>query len=148
MNPKSIALKPRSSEKTYVLYQARNTYVFDVPTVVNKIEVKAAVEAQFDVTVTKVRIVISKGKDARSIRIGSRARSNVSGTRADVKKAYVTLKDGDSLPVFAALDEQVQANAKAEKSAETSTDKKVDSKEDKKTGITARLGRKKKEETK
>jgi len=148
MNPKSIALKPRTSEKTYALAIARNTYVFQVPLAVNKIEIKAAVEAQFGVTVIKVRIVIAKGKDARSIRIGSRVRSNASGFRSDVKKAYVTLKDGDSLPVFAALDEQVAASEKTEKATKATTDKKDDAKDAKKSGLGARLGRKKKEETK
>lgn len=115
---KSIALKPRMSEKTYALSQAFNVFVFDVPMTVNKDQIKKAVEAQFEVTVTDVRVIIVKGKVARSIRIGARTRANVSGKRADKKKAYVTLKDGDSIPVFAAIDEQVKAEEKvAEKVA-------------------------------
>lgn len=110
---KSIALKPRQSEKTYALSQAFNVFVFDVPMTVNKDQIKKAVEAQFDVTVTDVRVIIVKGKVARSIRIGARTRANVSGKRIDKKKAYVTLKDGDSIPVFAAIDEQVKAEEKA-----------------------------------
>jgi large subunit ribosomal protein L23 len=113
---KSMTLKPRQSEKTYALSQT-GVYVFDVPKTANKMQVADAVKAQFDVTVVTVRIVIAKGKPARSIRIGSRSRSNVSGMRSDVKKAYVTLKDGDSIPVFAALDEQQEKIAKAEEKA-------------------------------
>ena len=118
---KTLALKPRMSEKAYALSTALNTYVFDVPKTSNKLEVAKAVEAQFSVSVSNVRIIISKGKKARSIRIGGKARANVIGQRSDVKKAYVTLKDGDSIPVFAALDEQ---NAKIEK-AEAKAEKKA-----------------------
>lgn len=108
-----MTLKPRQSEKTYALSQT-GVYVFDVPKTANKLQVADAVSAQFDVTVTNVRISILKGKNARSIRIGGKSRANVSGMRSDVKKAYITLKDGDSIPVFAALDEQQEKLAKAE----------------------------------
>ncbi len=110
---KFMTLKPRQSEKTYALSQT-GVYVFDVPKTANKLQVADAVSAQFDVTVTNVRISILKGKNARSIRIGGKSRANVSGMRSDVKKAYITLKDGDSIPVFAALDEQQEKLAKAE----------------------------------
>ena len=115
---KSLELKPRMSEKAYALSQVHNVFVFDVPMTTNKVEVARAVEAQFNVTVDTVRIIIAKGKKARSIRIGGKARANVMGQRKDVKKAYVTLKEGDSIPVFAALDEQNKAEEKtAEKLA-------------------------------
>jgi large subunit ribosomal protein L23 len=110
---KTLHLKPRMSEKTYALSLANNVFVFDVPLSTNKVEIARAVEAQFGVTVTTVRIIILKGKQARSIRIGSKARANVTGRRSDTKKAYVTLKEGDSIPVFAALDEQNKAEEKA-----------------------------------
>ena len=115
---KTMALKPRMSEKSYALSQTNNTYVFDVPITANKLQVEKAVEKQFDVTVKTVRISILKGKDARSIRIGSRTRSNVSGLRKNVKKAYVTLVEGSTIPVFAALDEQQEKIEKAEAKAE------------------------------
>lgn len=110
---KSLELKPRMSEKAYALSQVHNVFVFDVPTTTNKVEVARAIEAQFNVSVETVRIIIAKGKKARSIRIGGKARANVMGQRKDVKKAYVTLKEGDSIPVFAALDEQTKAEEKA-----------------------------------
>lgn len=116
---KTMALKPRMSEKTYALSHAINTYVFDVPKAANKIEVAKAVEQQFGVTVEQVRIVIVKGKIARSIRIGG-ARKMVSGKRADIKKAYVRIKDGESIPIFASIDE---AEAKAKKAEEKAAKK-------------------------
>lgn len=109
---KSLALKPRMSEKTYASSLSTNTFVFDVPTSANKVEVAAAVAAQFDVTVTAVRTVVVKGKKARSIRLG-KYRKNVMGQRSDYKKAYVTLAEGNSIPVFAAVEEAEAAEAKA-----------------------------------
>lgn len=99
---KSMTLKPRLSEKAYRLSEAGRTYVFDVPPTANKLSVKAAVQAQFKVTVENVTTVIAKGKRKYSSRRGRRP---VVGRRTDVKKAYVTLKEGDKLPLFAAIEE-------------------------------------------
>ena len=104
-----MALRPRISEKSYGLSQERNTYMFIVPKSANKHAVADAVAAQFKVTVTNVNIANSKGKPKRTVRKGGRP---VMGKRADTKKAYVTLKAGDSLPVFAAIDESSAEDAK------------------------------------
>lgn len=97
---KSMTLKPRVSEKAYGLSQANNVYVFTVPTSANKITVAQAVTSQFNVTVETVNMVVAKGKKVRTIRLGrSRARGSM-GTRATVKKAYVTLKKGDNIAIF------------------------------------------------
>lgn len=113
---KTLTLKPRMSEKTYATSQTTNTFVFNVPMSANKIEIADAVASQFGVTVTGVRTVVSKGKKARSIRLG-KYRKNVMGVRADSKKAYVTLQEGDSIPVFAAIEEAEAAEAKAAEKA-------------------------------
>ncbi|MGI9027556.1 MAG: 50S ribosomal protein L23 [Candidatus Saccharimonadales bacterium] len=116
---KTLTLKPRMSEKTYASAQTTNTFVFIVPKSTNKIEVGEAVAAQFGVTVTNVRTIVVKGKKARSIRLG-KYRKNVMGQRADYKKAFVTLKEGDSIPIFAAVEEAEAAEVKAaEKAAKT-----------------------------
>lgn len=114
---KTLTLKPRMSEKTYASSLATNTFVFVVPKSSNKIEVGEAVAAQFGVTVTSVRTIVVKGKKARSIRLG-KYRKNVMGQRADYKKAFVTLKEGDSIPVFAAVQEAEEAEAKAAEKAD------------------------------
>lgn len=106
---KTMILIPRVSEKSYGLSQLRNTYVFQVPVDVNRTQVADAVTAQFEVTVTDVKIMNVKGKVKRTIRKGGRP---VMGKRADIKKAYVTLKDGDTLPIFATLDEPEVAEPK------------------------------------
>jgi large subunit ribosomal protein L23 len=111
---KILYLKPRMSEKTYALSQSQNTFVFDVPITANKLEVAAAVIAQYEVGVEDVRIVLVKGKLKASVRKRSRS---VMGKRSDVKKAYVRLKEGDSIPVFAAIEEAEAAEQKAEEKA-------------------------------
>lgn len=98
---KTLLLIPRVSEKAYDQSQKINTYVFDVPKDVNKHSVARAVTAQYEVTVTNVNTTIVKGKAIRSIRKGGKT-SN--GRQTDTKKAYVTLKEGDSLPIFAKED--------------------------------------------
>lgn len=98
---KTMVLKPRVSEKSYALSMLTRTYVFEVPTTANKLSVKNAVEAQYKVTVTNVNVTNFKGKVKQSYRRGVRP---VSGKRADTKRAYVTLKEGHSLPIFAAVE--------------------------------------------
>lgn len=108
---KTIVLKPRMSEKTYMLSQTTNTYVVEVPAGVSRDLVAKAVQAQFNVTVASVNIVNVKGKAKRTVRKGGRP---TMGKRSNIKKAYVTLKAGDKLPFFADIEEEA---AKAEKKA-------------------------------
>jgi large subunit ribosomal protein L23 len=90
--------------------------VFDVPGTANKFEIAKAIEAQFKVSVVHVKVLVAKGKTARSIRIGG-VRKSVYGKRPDVKKAYVRLKDGDTIPIFASIDEAEEKAKKAEAKA-------------------------------
>lgn len=108
----SLVLKPRVSEKAYGMSQLRGTYVFDVEAGANKHTVARAIAAQYGVTVTAVNIVNAKGKSKRTVRKGGRP---TMGRTSDVKKAYVTLQSGDSIPIFAAIEE---AQAKEAKTAE------------------------------
>jgi ribosomal protein L23 len=112
---KTIALAPIMSEKAYGLSQLRNTYVFAVPKDANKHTVARAVSAQFGVTVENVNVTNISGKAKRTISKKGRA---ANGRQNDTRKAYVTLKAGDSLPIFAALEEEaakVEEAAKKEK---------------------------------
>ncbi len=92
-----ISVIPRATEKTYA-QSLNNVYVFNVPLTANKQEIAAAVEAQFGVTVTGIKTLIQSGKAIRY----SRGKRSYPGTthRKDAKKAYVTLKEGDSIQVF------------------------------------------------
>jgi len=107
----TITLKPRMSEKTYAQSQD-GVFVFDVDMDANKHQIAAAVASTYDVTVTKVNIVVAKGKVKRRY---SKLRKYETGKRSNVKKAYVTLKEGDSIPIFAAVEEAEQKEAKAAK---------------------------------
>lgn len=118
---RAMALKPRMSEKTYAQSHATNTYAFDVPKTANKIEVARAVAEQFKVTVEDVRIAIIKGKEARSIRIGG-TRKMISGKRVNIKKAYVRVKQGETIPIFASIDEAEEKAKKAEAKAAKKSD--------------------------
>jgi ribosomal protein L23 len=100
---KLLALKPRVSEKGYALSEKVNTYIFDVPSDTNKFDISKAVASQFEVGVTNIRLASVPGKAVRSYR--NRGRKSINGRRSAVRKAYVTLKAGDKLPIFAAVEE-------------------------------------------
>jgi large subunit ribosomal protein L23 len=106
---KFMVLKPRISEKTYMMSETSRTYVVEVPGDANKDTVAKAVTAQFGVTVETVNVINVKGKPKRSVRKGGRP---VMGHRSDFKKAYVTLKEGDKLPFFAEAEEESKDDKK------------------------------------
>ena len=104
----SQLIQPRLSEKTYAVAEALNVYTFEVPANFNKNQIKQAVEADYQVSVVKVRSLKQGGKPAKSLRIKARSRAS-SGQRSDFKKAYVSLKAGDSLPIFAEVGDSGEA---------------------------------------
>jgi large subunit ribosomal protein L23 len=136
---KHLVLRPRMSEKSYGLSQTHRTYVFDVDSDVNKHSVAHAVEQQFEVVVSSVNITNIPGKAKRTIYKGGKA---VKGRESDTKKAYVTLAEGSSLPIFAAIEEEEakveatqekldKAATKAAEKEAKKTAKKSDDKENK-----------------
>ncbi|GLO62112.1 50S ribosomal protein L23 [Vibrio sp. MACH09] len=80
---------PHISEKATMAAEKANTIVFKVAKDATKKEIKAAVEKLFEVEVKSVNTLVLKGKTKRQ---GQRE-----GRRSDVKKAYVTLKEGQDL---------------------------------------------------
>lgn len=144
---KSITLRPRLSEKTYGLAGLR-TYVVDVPTDVNKHTVARAVEAQFEVKVISVNIANIKGKAKRVISLTGKRLSNTQGKRNNIKKAYVTLAEGHSLPFFEAIEQEdkkeQETQAKLDKVAAKQAEK--ESKDDAKKSRLGGLRRKKAED--
>jgi len=87
-------LAPVITEKATILSE-QNKVVFRVAEDATKDEIAAAVEALFKVTVTKVNTLNVKGKTKRF-----RGRP---GRRSDVKKAIVTLADGQSIDITTGL---------------------------------------------
>ena len=98
---KTLVLKPRVSEKAYAKSQD-NVYVFSVDKSADKLTIARAVEAQFGVSVVTVNTTVTKGKAKRTVRKGGRP---IKGRTSDFKKAYVTLKEGDSITLFASEEE-------------------------------------------
>jgi large subunit ribosomal protein L23 len=70
----------------------RNAYHFHVPRDANKVEIRQAVEAVFEVKVESVNTLTVMGK--------TRRRGWVAGRRPDWKKAMVTLEEGQTIDVF------------------------------------------------
>lgn len=89
-----VIVSPAITEKT-TMASEQNQVVFNVARKASKPEIKAAVEALFNVKVTGVNTMIRKGKIKRF-------RGTV-GRLSDVKKAVVTLADGDSIDVSTGL---------------------------------------------
>ncbi|MBP1631932.1 MAG: rplW [Acidobacteria bacterium] len=91
-DPRDIVLAPVVSEKSYDLIDTAHTYTFEVDPRASKTEVRRAVESIFKVSVVAVNTMNRKGKRKRT---GFRL-----GTRSDVKRALVTLAEGDSIDIF------------------------------------------------
>ena len=89
--PEQIIRAPLISEKGSFLAE-RSQVLFKVQPDANKIEVKKAVETLFKVKVVKVRMARYLGKLRR---VGKSM-----GRRAQWKKAYVTLREGDKIDFF------------------------------------------------
>jgi large subunit ribosomal protein L23 len=119
---KTLTLKPRLSEKTYKLSETR-VYVVDVPETANKYTVAAAIEAQFEVKVDNVRTANIKGKRKRTVSLLGKRYQSSTGKRSNIKKAYVTLKEGNSLPFFAAVEEEEQKEKATQEQIEKAMDK-------------------------
>ncbi len=89
-----VILAPLITEKA-TLVAEENKIIFRVPLEATKEDIKRAVESLFKVDVTKVNTLRVKGKTKRF-------RGHL-GRRSDMKKAIVTLKDGQSVDVTTGL---------------------------------------------
>ena len=89
-----VIRKPVITEKATMASEG-NALVFEVDIAANKPLIKEAVETLFNVKVKAVNTTVTKGKVKRF-----RGRL---GTRKDVKKAYVTLEEGNMIDVTTGL---------------------------------------------
>jgi large subunit ribosomal protein L23 len=87
-----IIIRPLITEKSTLQKETGNIIAFEVAAKANKIEVRRAVEALFNVKVEEVRLFNVRGKLKRLGR-------NI-GRRSDWRKAYVRLKAGEKAPEF------------------------------------------------
>ena len=93
MNPErmyQVILGPHVSEKSAMMTEENNQYVFKVAIDASKPEIKEAVEAVFKVVVSDLQGLNVKGKTKRSARGRIRRKS-------DWKKAYVRLEAGHEI---------------------------------------------------
>jgi large subunit ribosomal protein L23 len=81
--------RPVISEKSTIAADSMHQVIFEVLNDATKSEIKEAVEALFDVTVQRVRVVNVRGKIKRFGR--------TPGKRKNWKKAYVRLAEGDDI---------------------------------------------------
>ena len=89
-----IVLAPHITEKSTMLSE-HNAVVFRVAPGASKPEIKEAVEALFNVQVTGVNTIVTKGKSKRW--------KGKPYKRSDVKKAIVTLAEGQSIDVTSGI---------------------------------------------
>jgi len=89
-----VIVSPAITEKS-TMASEQNQVVFNVAKKATKPEIRAAIEALFSVKVTAVNTLVRKGKVKRF-------RGTI-GRQSDVKKAIVTLADGQSIDVATGL---------------------------------------------
>ena len=91
-----IIIKPIVTEKMTQLGDKLNRYGFRVQKDANKIEIKQAIEAMYDVTVNEVNtMVVAPKKKSRFTKGGV-----ISGKTSAYKKAIVTVKEGDKIDFY------------------------------------------------
>jgi len=85
----TVLVAPIVSEKATMLAEKRNQVAFRVLQDASKDEIRAAVELLFKVQVESVQVLNQKGKSKRFGRF--------QGRRRNVRKAYVSLKEGQEI---------------------------------------------------
>jgi large subunit ribosomal protein L23 len=87
-----VLVRPLITEKSSAAWQDRKEYVFEVHPEATKGQIREALREHFGVTATSVRTM--------QMRRNATARGNARGVTARWKKAVVTLRQGETLPVF------------------------------------------------
>lgn len=91
INHFNILRRPVITEKSYTATGAANQYTFRVAREASKAQVKAAIEAIFEVNVDKVQVINMPSKPKR--------RGAQTGSRSGYRKAVVRLAEGQTLEV-------------------------------------------------
>ena len=87
-----VVKRPLITEKNERARELARQFAFEVHRDATKIQVKQAVETLFKVHVLEVRTAIARGKNKR---VGRSI-----GRRPNWKKAFVTLKEGETIALF------------------------------------------------
>jgi large subunit ribosomal protein L23 len=92
----AIIVKPIVTEKMTKLGEKLNRYGFKVQKGANKIEIKQAVEAMYNITVTEVNtLIVAPKKKNRFTKSGV-----INGSTSAYKKAIVTVKEGEQIDFY------------------------------------------------
>jgi large subunit ribosomal protein L23 len=92
----NILIKPIITEKATTDVEEFNRYCFAVNPKANKVEIKKAVEAAYEVSVTKVRTInVRPDRKTRHTKTGVQT-----GKTNAVKKAIVQLAEGDTIDFY------------------------------------------------
>jgi large subunit ribosomal protein L23 len=97
MTPEHIIKRPVALTEKAARLKEQNKVVFEVAMQANKIQIREAVEAMFEVKVVHVTTLVQRGKMKRMGR-GLAQRRNW-------KKAVVTLREGDDIQFFSESEE-------------------------------------------
>ena len=95
-----VIIRPLLTEKSNLMSELQNKYIFQVHKSANKIDIKTSIENRFEVKVKKVSTINCKGKNKNmSVRSNGRViRTN--GNRTDWKKAIITLSGEDKIDLI------------------------------------------------
>lgn len=95
MDITDVLIEPLVTEKTVRQQEENNQYTFVVHPDANKIEIREAIESQFDVDVDDVRTINVTGKPRRV--------RGIPGYTSDWKKTVVTLPEGEHIEMVEGL---------------------------------------------
>jgi large subunit ribosomal protein L23 len=99
MRLSEVLIKPILTEKANAQQEKLRRYAFKVNRRANKLEVKKAIEAFYGVTVVDVNTAVIPGKSkTRFTKAGY-----ISGQKPAFKKAFVTVAEGESIDLYAAV---------------------------------------------
>ena len=92
MNPHDVLIRPLLTEKITDIREVKNGVAFAVHRHATRIDIRRAVETVFSVKVASVNVMNVRGKKKRQGRF--------SGKRADWRKAFITLKEGEKIELY------------------------------------------------
>jgi large subunit ribosomal protein L23 len=96
---KQILIKPIITEKAELLSESRNKYSFVVKKDANKVEIRKAVEAMYNVNVVAVNTIITPGK----VKIRGTRGGQQKGRISPVKKAVITIEAGETIDFYSGI---------------------------------------------
>ncbi len=94
----AIIIKPLVTEKTDKLGKL-NRYTFKVDRDANRLEIKKAIETLYNVKVADVNTAVIPGR----AKMRYTKKGFTKGIKSAYKKAYITLKEGETLDIYATV---------------------------------------------